>query len=479
MFNVPFGFAGKVEFGEGEIIVQRMRLFDQEKNEAQAQMSIYHEDWGGWNYNVILDFENPNLSKSFLVMNTEYAEGSYYYGKAYISGNVNIFGYGDLVQIEVDATTEKGTDLVLPMFGVSDLEETSFIQFTEPYDSSMVIVQREIERLGMTLDMKFNVTKDAKVTIVFEPVYGDQIVVNEGLGTIEIKVDNYGEMTMYGKYEIRKGEYNMRMKTFVREDFVIVPGSTVAWNGSPYNADIAIRAQFERNLSLNDIMPPGKEQTKKDLVYGYLIMTNTLIDPKLSFEIKAPKADQEGKDAIAALASDPEMLMKQFFSLLVLQRFIPTQRVDGSAAYGLLEDQVNGLLSGIGENYDLAANIGGGTKTLGFSTSLGEKFTVSVSGGVVEDGAAASSLVGDVRVEYSVNEDGSFTMNFFNESNTGADAQQGPFTQGVSLHYQETFETVREFKLIQGFLNIFRSDTNDVVLRDRNKKNKRHTPIPK
>jgi len=480
MFNVPFGFAGKVEFGEGEIIIQKMQLFDQEKNEAQAQISIYHEDWSGWNYDVILDFENPKLSKSFLVMNTEYKEGSSYYGKAYISGNVNIFGYGDLVQIGVDATTEKGTDLVLPMFGSSDLEETSFIQFTEPYDSSMVLVQREIERLGMTLDMKFKVTKDAKVTIVFEPVYGDQIVVDEGIGTIEINVDNYGEMTMFGKYEIRKGAYNMRMKTFVREDFVIVPGSTVAWNGSPFDADIAIRAQFERNLSLDDIMPPGPKRTKKDIVYGYLIMSNTLMDPALSFEIKAPKADQEGKDAVAALASDPDMLMKQFFSLLVLQRFIPTKGSDGSgsAAYGLLEDQVNGLLSGIGENYDLAANIGGGTSTLGFSTALGEKFTVSVSGGVVEDGAAASSLVGDVRVEYSVNEDGSFTMNFFNESNTGTEAEQGPFTQGVSLHYEETFETVREFRLLQGFLDIFRSDTNDVIIKE-NKGNKRHTPIPK
>lgn len=477
MFNVPFIFGGKIQFADDEIIVQRMRLFDQEKNEAHAQMSIYHDDWKDWNYDVILDFENPKLSKQFLVMNTEYAEGSYYYGKAYISGNVNIFGYGDLVQITVDATTQKGTDLVLPMYGTSDLEETSFITFTEPDTSaSMALVQREIERLGMTLDMKFNVTKDAKVTIVFEPVYGDQIVVTDGKGTIEIKVDNYGSMTMFGKYEIREGEYNMRVKTFVREDFVIVPGSTVAWNGNPYDADIAIRAQFERNLSLKDIMP-GHERTKKDLVYGYLIMSHTLIEPQLSFEIKAPKADQEGKDAIAALAADPDMLMKQFFSILVLQRFIPTGGSDGSAALGLIEDQINGVLSGIGENYDLAANIGGNTTTLGFSTNLGEKLTVSVSGGVVE-GEAASSLVGDVKVEYKVNEDGSFTMNFFNESNTGSDAQKGPFTQGVSLHYQETFETTKEFRLWQGFLNIFRKDSNDVILRDK-KTNKRHTPIPK
>jgi len=481
MFNVAFGFAGKLEFADDEIIVQKMNLYDQEGNKGKAQMSIYHSDWKEWNYDVTLDLEDPSLSSSFLVMNTTYEEGSYYYGKAYVSGHVNIFGYDDLVQITVDATTKKGTDLVLPMYGTTELEETSFVRFKEVGDTiANAIIQREIERLGMTLDMKFKITPEAKVTIIFEPVYGDQIVVNSGVGEVEISVNNYGVMTMFGKYEIRQGVYNMRVKNVIREDFVIVPGSTVSWNGNASDADIAIRAEFKRNLSLNDIMPPGTERQKKDEVYGVLIMTHTLMHPQLSFEIKAPKADQEGKDAIATLSADPDMLTKQFFSILVLQRWIPTGSSEGGGtALSLVEDQINSVLSNIGENYDLAATIGGNTTKIGFSRDLGEKLTVSVSGGVVEEGTSATNLVGDVRVEYQLNDDGSFTMNFYNESNTGADAEQGPFTQGVSMHYQETFESVKEFKLLQGFLNIFRSDSNDVKLPGQDRVNKRHTPIPK
>ena len=484
MFNVGFGFSGGIELGRGEIIVNHMDLFDQEGNQAYASMQIYHDDWSGFNYDVTLDMEDPNLSDKFLVMNTQYKEGSYYYGKAYISGLVNIFGFDDLVQIEVDATTKKGTDLVLPLYGSSDLEETSFIQFTEPADSSKTALQEKIERMGMTLDMKFHVTKDAKVTIVFEPVYEDQIVAR-GEGDIEISMDDYGEMTMFGKYQITNGVYNMRMKTYVREDFVIDPESTIRWTRSPYDADIDIKAMFYRNLSLTDIMPVGSSDrgNRKDAVTGYLLMTKTLMKPELAFDIQAPLADQEGKDAVQALTVDKDALTKQFFAILVIQRFIPVNGggADGSGAIGLLEDQLNTALDAISGNFAISASLG---EMTGFAVEkqINEKITVSVSGGVMEAESqgdqSASSIVGDVRVEYRLNEDGSFTLNFFNESNTGSDADNGPFTQGVSMHYQETFDTAKEFKLLQGFLNIFRSKENDIKIRPENKPNPRRTPIP-
>lgn len=478
MFNVGFGFSGGVEFGDGEIIVNHMDLFDQEGNQAYANMQIYHEDWGGFNYDVTLDMEDPSLSEKFLVMNTVYEEGSYYYGKAYISGLVNIFGYDELVQITVDATTKKGTDLVLPLYGTSELEETSFIKFTAPKDTNAVQIIEEIERMGMTLDMKFHVTPDAQVTIVFEPVYGDQIV-SRGQGDIEIAMDDYGEMTMFGKYQILKGVYNMRMKTLVREDFAIDPASTIRWTRSPYDADIDIIASFDRTLSLQDIMP-NERGNKKDLVRGYLLMSKTLMAPELKFDIDAPEADQEGKDAVAALTADKDMLTKQFFSILVLQRFIPIYGTGdaGSGALGVIEDQMNAMFDAISGNFKVSANLTG-TKGFAVERKISDKVTVSVSGGVVEGNEqSASSVVGDVRVEYQLNEDGTFTMNFFNESNSGAETDQGAFTQGVSMHYQETFETTKEFKLLQGFLNIFRPDEKDIKIRNESKPNRRRTPIP-
>lgn len=484
MFNVGFGFSGKIGFGDGEIIVNGMNLFDQEGNQARANMQIYHEDWGDFNYDVTLDMENPALSERFLVMNTQYEEGSYYYGKAYISGLVNIFGYDDLVQITVNAETQKGTDLVLPMYGTSELEENSFVTFTEVDSGSGGPILQEIERMGMTLDMKFKVTQDAKVTIVFDPVYEDQIV-SVGEGDLEITMDDYGEMAMFGKYTILKGVYNMRMKSVVKEDFFIDPKSTIRWINTPYDADIDIVAYFIRELSLQDIMPPGNDRgNRKDEVHGELYMTQTLMKPELKFGIVAPKADQVGKEAVNALSSDSQMLMKQFFSILVLKRFIPLygSSSQGNSAANLAESQINGLLDNITGNFKVATSLGDKTGA-SVEKKINDKLTISVSGGVMSSdstggGQSASSFVGDVRVEYKFNDDGSFTMNFFNESNSGTNNDKGSFTQGVNLHYQETFDNIHEFRLLQGFLNIFRSDSNDVHLKKSGKSNRRRTPVP-
>jgi len=491
MFNVFFGASGVIELGEGEIIANHLSIIDQESNIADAQLSIYHYDWADWNYNMMLDMANPTITKQFLVMDTEYKEGDYYYGKAYVQGYVDIFGYDGLTEIDVDVETKEGTKLTLPMYGNSDLEENSFVIFDDEFflhDSLKTKGGNEpqgVERLGMTLDMRFNVQPSAEIIIVFDPLTGDQIVA-AGDANIEILMDDFGDLTMRGKYIVDNGRYEMRIKKLVEEDFELVKGGTVEWTGSPYDANIDLKAQFLRNLSLADIMPPESGNTKKkDDVFGVLVMSNTLMKPELKFEISAPKADDLGKQAIAELSANNDELNKQFFALLVLKRFIP---IYGGGAggenvvLGLAETQINSILSGVGENYDLEAGLSESETTVKIRTALNERTTISTSFGVLnpEDGETVSggNIVGDVDIEYRLNDDGTFTMNFFNETNEASITAEGHFTQGVSLHYQETFNTAKEFKLLQKFLNIFRKKENKVKFKKENRRSSKWQPLP-
>ncbi len=474
MFNVTFGASGRIDMADGEIIVESMDLYDQEGNSASAQMQIYHYDWADWNYDITLDMDSPRLSRRFLVMDTEYRDGDLYYGKAYISGDVNIFGYDAITEINVNATTRPGTDIKLAIFGTGDLEESSFIVFDTiipRYNpDSLDNANSRIQSSGLVLNMKFNVTKDAKATIIFDPIYEDQIVVNSGEGVINLNMDEYGEMDMYGKYTILDGNYFMRLQGLVKKDFQIRNGSTVAWTKSPYDAFIDIKADFARETSIDPILPPGIEDRSDDkqIVIGTLSMSNTLMSPALGFSIAAPNADDIEQAALSALNSDKDRLNKQFFALLVLNRFLASESNQASgggnnAAYNIAEGQVNTILDNIGDNYDLSADIEEGKTAVGFQTQVGERITIKTSLGVVSgDEETNGAIIGDVVVEYRLNEDGTFTVKIFNESNTGSDSEKGPFTQGVGLHYEETFNTAREFKLLQGFLNIFRSKENDV-----------------
>ena len=83
-----------------------------------------------------------------------------------------------------------------------------------------------------------------------------------------------------------------------------------------------------------------------------------------------------------------------------------------------------------------------------------------------------------MRLEYILNEEGTFRVNIFNESNDKTiiqNEEQGAFTQGAGLTYKEDFRTVKEFKLIQYFLDIFRKQENK---RYPTKRKKKQTEVP-
>lgn len=469
MFNVDYSISGLLNFYEGEILADYLELTDEIGNKGVGMMQIYHNEYSDWNYDVTLDLQDPTITKTFLAMNTVYNEGDIYYGKAMITGDVNIFGYNGLTEITVNAKTEKGTNLTLPLYGTSDIEEQSFVKFYNPDTLKVEEKEVSIERLGMTLQMNFDITEDADVNIVFDPILNDKIVA-KGVGQLEMNMDDYGDIAMFGKYTINEGMYFFNMKNIVKEEFEIVEGSSIIWTQSPYDANIDIVTRFKRQVSMNDIISADVSQSdNKEDVYGYLKLGNTLLSPALSFDIEAPDAKDESKNALNQIRSVEDDLNKQFFSLLLLKQFIPIEGSAGASGTSnvtedLVNQQINSVLGQIGENYNLNSDIGADHAELGFSTSfLDDKLKITSSVGIVstDDNSEASNLVGDVNVEYELNDDGTFTVNVFNESNDGAtDQGQGAFTQGVGLSYQETFNSAKDFKLLQGFLNIFRKEKN-------------------
>lgn len=486
MFNVDFRANGPIKFGDGYIMADFFNLYDQEDNQALVNMQIYHENWADFNYDITLEMDNPAMTEKFLVMDTYYKEGDYYYGKAYITGYVNIFGYDDITNIEVNAVTQEGSDLTLPMYGSGDLEENSFITF-DPcvYKPELCTLDLEnggkgkkLESSGLTLEMKFDVKDNAKMTIVFDPITGDQIVVDKGGGVITIKMDEYYEMEMFGTYTIKKGQYNMRVPG-ISEDFTIEEGSFVRWTQSPYDAAIDITTSFVRKgVPMNDILPPSQQSTPsiKLLTMGYVYLTNTLMEPHITFGFDVPQGNQVVKGAIEAMQSNPDELNKQFISLLVLKKFFPTEASGGgnNLATSLVESQINSTLNALSDNTNISVDLQGGA-ALEIDRQVGETITIYIRGGKSDSGASGE-IVGDVRIEYTPNPDGTFSVNFFNESNQGTDAELGPYSQGVSVHYKETFNTTKDFQLLQKFLNIFRSEANDVKFPE--KKDDKRVPLP-
>jgi hypothetical protein len=213
--------------------------------------------------------------------------------------------------------------------------------------------------------------------------------------------------------------------------------------------------------------------------------------PTIGFDIKAPKADESGKALISRITADKDELNRQFFSLLLWKRFQPlrgTTAAGGSAAMDLVSNQINSMLSEVSKDYKLNVNLDAdqvtGESTYEFGVSKGfldNRLILNGSFGVENvsnSSQSTSALVGDVRLEYLLNESGTVRVNVFNESNDYSVIQEknlGPFTQGAGIHYQEDFDNFDNFKLAQYFLDIFRSKSTKKYPV---KRKKRQTPIP-
>lgn len=508
ILGANFGLDGKISADQYGFYIDNMPVTDEEGNSGMMVGSIYHEQYKDWNFDLQFElmnsssfgfspFSNFGTSQSdkFLVLNTQYKEGEYYYGKAYVSGSANIFGYSDNIEITVDFETKKGTTINFPMYGVSELsEEEKFIVF-KPKDGDIAIVPPKIDFTGVDLNLNFRVTPDAKLKIIFNEQLGDEITAT-GSGIMSMQLDNLGDLSMDGTFRVKDGMYNFAMGP-IKQPFHIEEGGTISWTGDPYRATLNLKTYYEVNANLAEISPDqfgSSSSGSNQKILCYLELTESLLKPTIRFDIKAPKADEAGKALIARITSDEDELNRQFFSLLLWKRFQPLKgstAAGGSAALDLVSNQINAMLSQVSKDYKLNVNLDAdnltGENSLEFGVSKGfldDRLIFTGSFGV-ENAATnsqqpQSALIGDVSLEYLLNEAGTVRVTVFNESNDYSiiqDKQGGAFTQGVGLNYQEDFDNMENFKLVQYFLDLFRKDENKKYPIKRKKRQSKVPPL--
>ncbi|MCE3295923.1 MAG: hypothetical protein K0R65_1637 [Crocinitomicaceae bacterium] len=494
MFGVNFGFSGEVKADKDGFYIDNMPVMDEEGNTGSLVGTVFHDQFTNWNMDLFFNLEddayamkrgvNERLER-FLVMDTKYKEGDIYYGKAYATGTANIFGYADNLQIDVDMRTRRGTVINFPMYGVGEIEENKFIKFKSDLEKDPAA--GKIDFSGINMDLNFDVTTDAEMKVIFDESLGDEIVAR-GYGDISIGVGTFGDVEMTGVYTVGDGSYYNFVYPPVKETFIIKKGGTITWTGDPINARLDLETYTTVVTSLAEIMP-NIEQTNSAVpkeVECYLLLTQTLAEPLITFDIVVPNATESDNAALNRIKSDKDELNKQFFSLLLVKKFQPIQGgVSGGAGSLLslastqLEDALNTLSNDVKFNVDI--NKGETTKgaKIGFEKEIGNRIVVKTNLGVENssnEDRSTNSFVGDVNVEYLISEDGNFRVSIFNESNDNTVIQEknlGPFTQGAGLNYQEEFNTFNDFKIVQYFLDIFRKKKKFPI-----KKKRKQTKVP-
>lgn len=478
MLNTSYYANGDVIIEPDMILLNGVPIKDKLGAKGFLNGSFFHQNFEKYSYDFYAGFNEP-----FLVMNTTYDMNPLYYGNAFATGDVSI-AYDDYNELEivVNAKSEKGTDITLPLYGSEDIELQDFITFISN-DTTQKEEEYDVDLEGIEMTLSMDITEEANIQLVFDDIVGDAME-GTGEGHIDMYIDQFYDFYMFGSYEVLEGSYLFTLKDLLNKKFEVEKGGTINWYGDPYEADIDLTAIYNLKTSLYDIMPENQRETyrQKTDVECHMRLTDNLFNPILNFDIGLPRSDENAKTILANMVSTEAEMNKQVFSLLLLNKFLPSEynttgsSSGGTAAIGnttseMLSNQLSNMLSKFSDDFDIGFNYQPGDEVtsqevaLALSTQLfDDRLTITTNLGVSHQNAGdnSNSLIGDVDVEYKINEEGNTRVHGFNRSNEyDITQEETTYTQGVGAFYQESFSTFPE--LLCKLKNIFVKKENECV----------------
>ena len=462
--NMFYSFADTLKINNSEFALRDITVFDTKGNKATGDILATHDYFK----NFYLDINLKPERMQFL--NTAAKDNDYFYGTAFASGVVKIFGPFNQIAIEVAAKTEPGSVLYIPITSSTEVYENDFITFVSgKSDSGIVQKDVKIRDSGVSLMFDIDVTPDAEVQIVFDPKIGD-VMKGRGAGRLRMTIDRSGEFLMFGNLEIEKGDYLFTLENVINKKFLVERGGVITWNGDPYAGKMDLYARYSIKTSLYELVSVAdeSEQYKNKVPVNCLMhLTGDLLSPDISFDLDLPESDENTKNLVRTVIANSEEMNRQVFALLILNSFIPTERNTfnspisqgiGNTSIELISNQFGNWLSQISNDFDV-----------GFSYNQGDQVTssqveIALSTQILNDrivletnleiggnqlgtpeNQQASNIAGDVSIEYKISEDGKIRVKAFNRSNTvDVVANNAPYTQGVAVFYRKDFDRFRE-----------------------------------
>lgn len=460
--NTDYDFEGESVIGlQGQsFIFNDITLLDT-KHETKGILSgsIVHQNFDAWFLNLKIDTDR------LLVLDTQNTEEAQYYGTGFIKGSAEITGLTDNLDIIVNGKTEEGTLFVIPLKDVATVESYKLIHFKSDKSAEDRQEELALEAIeGVSLFINLEVTKDAVAQVVIDEVNGSELK-GSGTGDLQIEINTRGTFNMYGDYTIDNGVYNLKYGV-VNKPFQIVKGSTVSWTGSPYDANLNVTALYTTRA--NPAVLLENFNTNRTIPVNLITkITGGLFNSKQEFDIEIPNSNSTIKSELDFVLNDnnKNAKMRQFFSLLALGSFISSERANFNSSElitgttgNLISSVLSDILNSKNDILQIDLNYKQGTpqnveNELGIDNTLEASLTTQINDRIIINGKIGvpvgaqtqSSVVGEVKVEVLLNENGTFRGVIFNRQNEiQYSTQEEGYTQGAGLTYQVNFNTLSE-----------------------------------
>lgn len=316
-------------------------LFDINDNIIHASGRINHESFRKF----ALDLEVTTPNAQFI--NTTAKQSPNFYGVAYGAGNITFKGDINSPVIKAYAMTKPGTYCRFPITTTYETNKYSFYKFTDG-KREKVSVQTPLPHLklnGVNFILELDATPDARMDIILDPAAGD-VLASYGRGNLKIEIPKNGSTTIYGNYEIERGNYLFTLQSIVNKRFEINKGGTINFTGEVYKAALNVDATYQIRSSVSDLIDdlinnqpssnqaPASQNQLTQLARNrvpvklMLNLSGILEKPNIGFGIQAIDLDPAIKSYVDQklnlLKTNESELNKQVFGLLVMNRFLPS-----------------------------------------------------------------------------------------------------------------------------------------------------------
>ncbi|MBR8708565.1 hypothetical protein IX321_001382 [Bacteroides pyogenes] len=470
ILNTRFAINDTIHLAPTGLTFKNMRIADVEGHQGTMNGYLRFQHFKDLSYRFEIQTNN------MLVMNTKESPDMPFYGTIYGTGNAMLTGNAAQgLDVNVAMTTDRNTSFTYINGNVASAANSQFIKFvdktprravrdsvqTDDYDD--LLLKRQLSEKEQDTDIRLNiladVTPDATVRIVMDPIAGDYIT-GKGTGNIRTEFYNKGDVRMFGNYRISQGVYKFSLQEVIRKDFVIKDGSTINFNGALLDANMDIQASYTVNsASLNDLIPDASTVIQQPNVRVNCIMnlSGVLLQPTIKLGIELPNERDEIQSLVRNYISTEEQMNMQILYLLGVGKFYTEDvRRENQNAYVMtsvlsstLSGQLNNALSRIFEtnNWNIGTNLSTGDKGwtdvefegILSGQLLNNRLLINGNFGYRDNPLANTNFVGDFEAEWLITRSGDIRLKAYNETNDRYYTKTNLTTQGVGIMYKKDF----------------------------------------
>lgn len=478
-FKIPYlgtsyYFDDYIRMEDDYIQLDNIELKDENNQLCKVYGGVYHTYFSNFILNLHGDIKDNGI-KGFQALNLPETDTSLFYGEAYVSGSWEITGPSNELKIGATAVSKKDTRIFIPLLSTSTVVQSNYISFFEDSLPAQKQPKRKIDLSGIQLDLNFDVTREAYTEIIFDKKAGD-IIRGNGEGTMKLTIDTRGEFNMFGNYTIVDGKYNFTLAGLINKEFTIKQGSSITWNGNPYEGILDIDTEYEVYTPLKPIIQDPALANSPDATRRYPVavlmgLNGSLLQPEIKLGVNIPKKypgqfTGEVLQFESYVFNNPPELNKQVFSLIVMRKLMPYNSFSGiQGSYSniseLLSNQLSNYLSQVDDNLDIYIDLStldkNGLNTLNMRlsyTAMDGRLRISRDGGYQYSNSTtgtnqtAMSIIGEWTVEYMLNPNGSLRVKVYNKVNQNslitATTSNATMSTGFSIMHTAGFDHLRD-----------------------------------